>query len=329
MSDDPWPEDALGHTARLDQRATFALLGVPVEIRSNSAALIAAAERAFGGWRDLAPELVEPAAPCVVSVIVQPVERCAQLAGDPPFIQRAHSQCFLASDGVNMLAAQYDQGRALAFITPELLANEARLRYNVLELLALLLATQHDRVPVHAGAVVGDRRALLLAGRSTAGKSTLCYACVRAGLRLLAEDVVYVSRRRGLRLWGVPWQIHLLPDAARFFPELAGLRPQIQSNGKLKLAIETASLGAGRALLHADRAAVCLVERQAGAASRLEPIDSAVAVEALYGKREPGFDLYDGARDAAEAVAAGGAYRLHVGHDLDRAAALLSGLAER
>jgi hypothetical protein len=51
--------DPLGHSAPLDQRATFPLLGVPLEIRSNSSAVIAAAERAFGGWRGLEPEVVE------------------------------------------------------------------------------------------------------------------------------------------------------------------------------------------------------------------------------------------------------------------------------
>src|SRR5581483_520344 len=159
--------DGLGHTAELDQRAAFPLLGVPVEIRSNSASVIAAAGRAFGGWHALAPELVAPIEPRVVSVVVHPADP-SLLAGAPrPFVQRIHGGCFLASDGVNMLTAQYDEGRALAFVAPELLQHEARLRYNVLELLALLLVTQHDRVPVHTGAVVRNGLAILLAGRST------------------------------------------------------------------------------------------------------------------------------------------------------------------
>jgi len=322
--------ESLGHTAVLDQRATFPLLGVPLEIRSNSVAVIAAAERAFGGWRGLAPELIEPVAPRVIDLIVHPVEQSAPHAhGAPPFVQRIHSNCFLASDGVNLLTAQYDQGRALGFIAPELLANEARLRYSVLELLGLLLVTQHDRVPLHAGAVVRDGRAILLAGRSTAGKSTLCYACLREGFQLLAEDMVYVSRRRGMRLWGVPWQIHLLPDAVRFFPELADVPAEIQANGKLKLAVETASFDADCALRYADRAVVCVVERHAGLESILEPVDAVAAIAALSGNRESGFDLYEGTRAVAEALVAGGAYRLVVGQDLGRAVAALRRLTGR
>jgi hypothetical protein len=328
MNDAILTDDVLGHTAVLDQRAHFPLLGVPLEIRSNSAAVIAAAERAFGGWRGLAPNLIAPVAPCVVDLVVHPVEHSVLPAtGMPPFIQRVHSNCFLASDGINLLTAQYDQGRALGFIAPELLANEARLRYNVLELLALLLVTQHDRVPVHTGAVVLNGLAILLAGRSAAGKSTLCYTCLRDGFGLLAEDVVYVSRRQGMRLWGLPWQVHLLPDAVRFFPELADVPAEIQANGKRKLAVETTCFGAERALRYAERAVVCVVERHAGAESVLEPIDPAVVVATLSGNRESGFDLYDGTRAAAEALVAVGAYRLLVGHDLGQAVAELRRLA--
>ena len=323
----PPPRDALGHTADLAHRATFPLLGVPVEVRSNSASVLAAAECAFGGWRDLAPALMAQVPPAIVSVVVQPVEPALTAYGPRPFVHRAHDGCFVASDGANLLTARYDEGRALAFIAPELLLREAQLRHNVLQLLALLLATRHDRVPLHAGAVVVDGLAILLAGRSTAGKSTLCYAAVRDGFELLAEDVVYISRAPGLRLWGLPERIHLLPDAVRFFPELIGVEPEIQANGKLKIGIETASIGAGRAVRHAERVVVCIIKRHAGAVTRVEAVDPKWAAAVLSEDREPGFDLYEGTRAAAEAVAAGGAYRLTVGHDLGQAIAALRGIA--
>jgi hypothetical protein len=319
--------DALGHKAELAHRATFPLLGVPVEIRSNSVAVIAAAELTFGRWRGLAPELIAPVAAARVHVVVQHVEP-ALLAGEPrPFVHRAHGGSFLASDGVNILSAQYDQGRALAVIAPELLLREEQLRDNVLRLLALLLVTQHDRVPVHAGAVVHDGLAILLAGRSTAGKSTLSYACLRDGFQLLAEDVVYVSRTPTLRLWGLPDLIHLLPDAVSFFPELAEVPAKVQANGKYKIAVETARLGADRAVCHAERAVVCVVERHAGAETGLERMEPGQAIAVLSGNREPGFDLYEGTSAVAEALAAGGAYRLTVGRDLARATTVLRELA--
>jgi hypothetical protein len=350
--------DPLGRTAPLDHRASFPLLGVPLEVRSNSPAVIAAAERAFGGWRGLEPELIEQGEPCVVNLVVHDDRRPTtddrrqtneQLRAETPhpasripnheqgarrtirstpFTMRFHSDCFLAADGANLLTAQLDRGFAHAFVTPELVADEASLRYHALELLALVLVARRDRVPVHAGAIVRRGRAVLLAGPSMAGKSTLCYASLREDFQLLTEDVVYVSLRQGLRLWGVPWRIHLLPDAVRLFGELSDVPSALQANGKRKLAVETAAFGMDRVRRHADRAAVCIVERVAGAASELEPIDPRVAIEVLSGDLEMGFDLHGETSASAEALVAGGAYRLRAGSNLAGTVALLRELTE-
>jgi hypothetical protein len=126
----------------------------------------------------------------------------------------------------------------------------------------------------------------------------------------------------------VPWQIHLLPDAVRHFAELADIPSVLQANGKRKLAVETSAFGADRARRHAERAAVCIVERVAGPASALEPIDPCAAVEALSVDLESGFDLHGEITASAEALAAGGAYRLRVGSDLAGAVALLRKLTD-
>src|SRR5258705_11425038 len=92
--------DLLGHTAPLDQRAQFPLLGLPMEFRSNSPAVIVAAEQSFGRWRDLAPELIAPSDPLIVDLIVHPAH-----VNDPysmpqaQFIQRVHGNWFIASSG--------------------------------------------------------------------------------------------------------------------------------------------------------------------------------------------------------------------------------------
>ena len=319
--------DSLGHTAPLDFSVRLPLLGLPLEVRGNSAAVIAAAERSFGRWRDLDSALIEPIDPLVVDVVVHPEDSHGDASSSQrspfQFTQRVHGECFIASSGANLLTAQMDRGRALAFVTPELLADDPHFRYNVLECLALLLASWRDRTPVHAGAVTHAGRAALLVGPSTAGKSTLCYACVRAGFGLLAEDVVYVSLRNEMRLWGNPWRIHLLPDAPRLFPELSGLPARIQANGKRKLTVDLTALGADRMRCHAQSAVVCLVRRHAGRASALSPIDPAVAVAALSQDLESGFDLHARAGAVAAALAAGGAYRLDVGRDLEGAVELL------
>ena len=326
--------DPLGHTAPLDQVAQFPLLGLPLEIRSNSPAVIAAAERSFSHWRSLGPELIEPSEPLVVCIVVHPsadndrrlkrrtqnAERSAQ------FTQRVHGNCFIAASGENLLTARMDHGQALAFVTPDLVADDMHFRYHVLECLALLMASWRDRTPIHAGAVVHNGRTALLVGPSTAGKSTLCYACARAGFSLLAEDVVYVSMRDRPRLWGNPWSIHLLPDAPRLFPELANMRARIQANGKRKLTVDLAELGAAQSHVYADDSIICLIDRHERRASVLAPIDPQIAIAALSHNLEAGFDLHARANIVAEMIAAYGAYRLDVGDDLEKAVELLRDL---
>ena len=156
--------DLLGHSAPLDQRARFPLLGLPLEFRSNSPAVIAAAEQSFGRWRDLAPELIAPSEPLIVDLIVHRahVDDHDSMT-QAQFIQRVHGDWFIASSGANLLTARRDHGHALAFVTPALVADSANFRYNVLECLALLLASRRDRTPLQAGAVAhAGRTALLL-----------------------------------------------------------------------------------------------------------------------------------------------------------------------
>jgi hypothetical protein len=317
--------EPLGHSAPMAYHARFAVLGIPVEFSTNSPAVIEVAAQAFAHWHGLAPELVAQLPPRAVRIVVQPGER--PYVSGAPFTHRAHSGCWLATCGESMLVAQLDRGEALAFVVPELVADAAHFRYNVVESLALALASRHDRVPVHAGAVVYGGRAVLLMGQSTAGKSTLCYACVRDGFQLLAEDVIYVSLAGGLRMWGHSRHIHLLPDAPRHFGELAGVAPRVQANGKLKLAIDVAALGADRLRLAAEEASVCVLQRGDGPGSLLEPIAADEVLAMLRQGREPGFDLFQDVDQVAAALVRGGTYRLTVGSDLSRAVGLVRRLA--
>jgi hypothetical protein len=281
------------------------LLGVPVLYRSNSAAVIAVAARALARWGELETQLIEGGPPAGVDVVVRPGEADEPAA---PFVTRAHGDTVLAAAGASMMTADLAHGAALAFVTPQLAADEARLRREVVEGLGLLLASARDRAPLDAAAVVRGGRAVLLVGQGEANIPALCYACTRAGFALLAADTVYVSLARGLRVWGHAGELRLPPETARLFPELAAQRRQ------------TVAVEAERVVGHAERAGVCFVERGAGQASRVEPVPAAEAAARIAA---------GGAPAIAAAVAAGGAYRLLVGADPASAAALLAHVGER
>lgn len=314
------------YTATLEHVLSVPLLGVPCVIRSNSCAVVAEAKAALGRWQALDPALVEDGPPLYVDIVEYPADGADNGAPAAPdsFTVGAHGDVLVAGAGPNLLCAQLAHGAALAFVTPALSADAPRLRSSVIERLALLLTTYRDRTPIPAAAVARNGRGVLLAGPGDANIGTLCYACGRAGFQLLAEDVARVSRARGLRVWGHVQHIHLAPDAPRLFPELADLPAQAHGSGAHSPVVDLAVRAPGWLISHIDSAVVCLVERGVGQASRIAPIDPAVAVAALVEGYEHRFQMRrEHAVAAATALASGGAYRLTVGSDPLTAVGLL------
>ncbi|NTU79232.1 MAG: hypothetical protein HGA45_07485, partial [Chloroflexales bacterium] len=177
--------------------------------------------------------------------------------------------------------------------------------------------------------VVRNGRALLLVGPSAVDLSTLSYACVWAGFGLMAAETTWVSLGRGQRLWGHASPIRMPVDAVRFFPDLAGVAPGMGANGEPTLAIDIEARWPERLATHAERAVVCLIERAAGQASRLEPVPAAAAAAIMGDLRAPGHSrLSEQAPAVVQALTARGAHRLSLGADPASAAALLAHLAE-
>jgi hypothetical protein len=156
--------------------------------------------------------------------------------------------------------------------------------------LTFFLVSFEDRAPFHAAALRRGATALLLAGPSGMGKSTLAYAASRRGAGLFAEDYVWVQQRPRFRLWGRPRGFHLPVEAARFFPELAGRAPAILANGKAKIAVPVPRPGRAEAAW-VDRAAVCVLGRARGA-PRLSRLTARATARLLAAEMTAGFDIF-------------------------------------
>lgn len=75
-----------------------------------------------------------------------------------------------------------------------------------LDQLLMMHALGHRGIVVHAGAAVREGRAVLYAGVSGAGKTTLSRLLDSAGWSVLSDDRVVVRRREGgFAAWGTPW----------------------------------------------------------------------------------------------------------------------------
>jgi hypothetical protein len=80
---------------------------------------------------------------------------------------------------------------------------------------------------VHASGVCVDGRSMLFPGSSGAGKSTLALACARAGMSLLGDDLVFVTRdAHGPNIIGFPDEVDVTQSTTLLMPELIALVPE-------------------------------------------------------------------------------------------------------
>lgn len=313
---------------RFDHRVSLPVLGIPVDFESNDAAPISVADEAFGAWRVLeqAPRLISEVR-VRYRIHVEPGgERTtghAELVYRQPDPLRVIVRT-LGTMGIGDAARR----EALLYTNPELVADRQHFRYGVLEALALAVLTRLDRMPLHAACIARGDTALLLAGPSGSGKSTLTYAAARAGYKVLSEDYVNVQLEPRLRVWGMPGFLHLPADSAALFPELAEAKPSLMANGKEKIAISIASLGALPTLPVAQRAGICVLRRTDGAPA-MHTLDSKALQEELTGRLDPGFDQFPDQLDECVRLLAGhGGWKLEVGSRLEDALDCIASMFE-
>ncbi len=297
------------------------ILGIPVRIASDDDAVLALARQAFAAW---------PAAADADLSIELRVVSGSETGPRPPVSYDLESPTHVRMrTDTSVIEADAKAGRAVGRVTNALVADAQHFRYTMLESAALFLVTQRDRVPFHAAALAEGGRALLIAGPSGTGKSTLAWAALRAlaSLRLLTEDCVYLQTQPEPRVWGWPGFLHLPADAARYFDELRDARPSLLANGKQKIALPTADGRDGPPWV--ERVQICILRRSGGPPG-FQPLSTREAEALLLDRIEPGFDLFAHALpDALAPHLARGAFRFDPGPDPNRAVPLLRELLLR
>jgi len=348
----PPPAGSLRYTVQLMP------LGIPTRFEADAPELLAAARTAYGETRADAPPAHDSGGQgslVLRVVLLSGTQRAEAPASDthPALRVDADRELLLLAAPDALGRASRAERTALARLTPALLAAPERLRA-VLDALVLYLLTPLDRQPVHAAAVAHGAAGLALAGRGGAGKSTLAYAAQRAGLDVLTDDAVYVQLEPALHVWTLRRPLHLAPETAKWFPELASLPTTLRANGKQRIAVPMRSPARSSPAVpppppgwrggvegtpppspppavYAVRCwGLCLLERAPGVAPAAIPIAADEAVARVVADLEPGFDVWRdtiGARVAA--LARGGAWRLRVGDDPRAAAPIIRELLDR
>jgi hypothetical protein len=220
----------------LPLRKTFYPLGYPLLLETNSADVIHAAEEGWGPFEQTFCE--------------NPVRVCLGVAESdsasplPPSVIRAREHLMsIVADPENFMLCDFDRAFAFGWVTRSTVADHPLLRYQFLTGGGSTLVHKRAFAPLHGALVARNEAGVMLCGESFAGKSTLAYACARAGWRYVSDDGTFLVRSRHDRYAiGDPHSIRLRTDAPELFPELADHLPIVRPNGKIAIEVRTRDL---------------------------------------------------------------------------------------
>jgi hypothetical protein len=234
----PPESDPIRSMTELPLRALYFPLGFPLEIHTNSPAVLAAAERSWGlfqpkfSYSPLTLRLgVTENGPNSSDVLPEPV--CRSQGNLLSNIADAH----------NFVISDLNAGFSFGWITQQTSENSLYLRYHILEAAALTMISALRVIALHAACVAPTGHGMLLCGDSGAGKSTLAFAGACAGWTFVSDDASYLPFDREDRMVvGNCHQVRLRDSSLQLFPELEGRPVTPRAAGKPSIEIPTAEL---------------------------------------------------------------------------------------
>jgi hypothetical protein len=229
-------DDIVLWDAPLPLRATLFPLGFPLELATNSEAVIAAAKQS---WSSFPATSTEPPISLNLAVTEHDDER---LPKRPKFRSHGHLMS-IVSDAHNQVICDFSRTVASGWITQRVAEAQGFLRLHFLESSVMSMLVTARLAPMHCALVTRRGAGVAFCGDSFAGKSTLAYACARSGWTFVADDGTFLIRDRMDRYAvGNPFTVRLREDAKFLFPELANCKVELRHNGALGMEVRTSEL---------------------------------------------------------------------------------------
>ena len=227
------PQDSLLCNMELPLRGQFYPLGYPVEIRTNDAAVLEAANDSFGHVRSSRDSAILQVR---IGVIDEGGPDCP-----PEPTRREYNHLFsLVADVNNQALLDLSTYINFTWLTRAAAHNRLYLRYNFLEKVVYLLLGASVVTDLHAACIGKKGKSILLCGDSGAGKSTLAYACARAGWTYTSDDTSYlINNSDPPRVIGHSHRARFRPSAKFLFQELAHhpLTPRLEGKPSIEVPI--------------------------------------------------------------------------------------------
>lgn len=232
------------------------------------------------------------------------------------------------ADAQNHSLCDMEKGEAIAWIAASTLEHELYLRYHLLEgPIYTLVCTSHVTA-LHAACVSWDGVGVMLCGVSGAGKSSLAYACARAGWTYTSDDACYLPYARPDTLvLGQSHRARFRPSAKELFPELLGrsLTPRAEGKPSIEIPIEELPIEHVSASAHVEY--LVFLKRHLSPETELVPISKASARERLETANYPGEQLQRRRNEAVNRIISKPAFELCY-RDLNSAVSRLRFLTE-
>ncbi len=184
----------------------------------------------------------------------------------------------IVADAHNHAVCDLTRDISLVWLSSAALQHPKYVFYHFIESAAWLPITACHTTTIHAACVSRYGHGMLLSGDSGAGKSSLAYACAKAGWTYTSDDGSFLLRGAdGPRVVGDCRKIRFRPSAKELFPELHGreLTPRVQ--GKPSVEVPTSELRlitAEEATIHS----IVFLNRQPSAVAELLPLPPGTAI---------------------------------------------------
>lgn len=228
--------DALFCNVSLPLREVFHPLGFSLEIATNSEEVLKAARVSWGHSKQRLPQ-------SALELRVHVDENGSLNCPQAPKYRAQKYLLSVVADEQNYATCDLAHGFSFAWITPGVVKNQHYLRYHFLEGIVMSLLACSYTVPLHAACVELNGSGVMLCGDSGAGKTSLAFACARAGWTYISDDACYLVRDQSDRfVIGNSHQMRFRPSAMELFPELNGFSITPRAAGKPSIEIPIASL---------------------------------------------------------------------------------------
>jgi len=259
-------DDALFCNMYLPLRRTFYPLGFAVEIVTNDPRVLEAASESFGHRR-----LRRGGTVLQVGIGVSEGKNSTC---PPESTGREYNHLYsLVADANNQAILDLLTCTSFVWLEESAVNNRLYFRYNFLEKVVYLLLGASVVTDLHAACVSKNGRGILLCGDSGVGKSTLAYACSRAGWTYTSDDTSYLIHASSFPcVVGHSHRVRFQPTAKELFPELKDRMVTSHLEGKSHIEIPVSELPILTTAVEARVHSIVYLNRRRSGKGKLVPL---------------------------------------------------------